>query len=184
MNNNENKRTYKVYKHIFPNGKVYIGYRGQDEMFNAIIEHGWRNIKHEILHDNLTKEEASVLEIEEIKQHKSYLKEFGYNKLIGSGKGSMQNETIEKIRNGKIGENNHMYGKHLTAEHKKKIRDTRRVLGYEPVNKRRVLCVDTGTIYESTAEATRETGVHNSSIRRVCYGKRKTAGGYHWRYLD
>ena len=31
-------------------------------------------------------------------------------------------------------------------------------------------------------EAERETGIIHQSISKACYGKRKTAGGYRWRY--
>lgn len=83
-----------VYKHICPNGKVYIGrtsikpelrwgengcgYLGQ--LFcNAIIEFGWNNIKHIILYDNLNFEESVELEKREIIKHKSFLQTKGYN---------------------------------------------------------------------------------------------------------
>ena len=64
---------YCVYKHTFPNGKIYIGvtsinplrrwengfgYRKQTVMFRAICKYGWDNIQHEILFDGLAKEEA------------------------------------------------------------------------------------------------------------------------------
>ena len=39
-------------------------------------------------------------------------------------------------------------------------------------------------IYPSTHEAERQTGINNNSISLCCRGKRKTAGGYVWRYLD
>lgn len=36
--------------------------------------------------------------------------------------------------------------------------------------------------YESTCEAQRQTGIHQTKISACCLGKRKTAGGYIWRY--
>ena len=36
--------------------------------------------------------------------------------------------------------------------------------------------------YPSIKEAERITGINNSNISQVCQGKRKTAGGYQWRY--
>ena len=73
-----------VYKHTFPNGAVYIGktsmlpedrwlngwgYRNCPLMFNAILQYGWDNIKHEILVDNISDEEAYEIERKEIALH-------------------------------------------------------------------------------------------------------------------
>lgn len=40
----------------------------------------------------------------------------------------------------------------------------------------------TTTTYESAAEASRQTGITASQIRKVCQGKGLTAGGYKWYY--
>jgi superfamily II DNA or RNA helicase len=47
-----------------------------------------------------------------------------------------------------------------------------------------VRCIETNIIYDTAAEAQRMTGVNSSSIGDVCRGKRKTAGGYHWEYVE
>ena len=47
-----------------------------------------------------------------------------------------------------------------------------------------VLCIETGIEYESLASAERATGIKAGTIGGVCLGKRKTAGGFHWRRLD
>ena len=44
-----------------------------------------------------------------------------------------------------------------------------------------VLCVETGKVYPSSMEASRQTGIKQPSISFCINGKRKTAGGYHWR---
>lgn len=46
-----------------------------------------------------------------------------------------------------------------------------------------VQCVETGKIYKSTREAWRDTDAGYSHISECASGKRKTAGGYHWRYV-
>lgn len=38
--------------------------------------------------------------------------------------------------------------------------------------------------YESAAEASRQTNINSGTIRNVCQGKRKTAGGYIWKYKE
>lgn len=44
-----------------------------------------------------------------------------------------------------------------------------------------VLCVETGELYPSMTEASRQTGIDDGCISLCCNGKRKTAGGFHWR---
>lgn len=192
-------RLYKVYMHIFPNGKRYIGltctttwsrwsgghgYKVQPLMWKAIQKYGWKNIEHIIVKDNLSKEEAELLEIELIKEYKTTDRSYGYNISNGGfSNGKHSDETKRKMSISRSGAGNSQYGKPLTEEHKEKIRATRKELGYEPVNKKKILCIETGIIYESTAEATRQTGISNSLIRGVCYGKKKSAGGFHWQYV-
>lgn len=50
---------------------------------------------------------------------------------------------------------------------------------------KQVLCVETGIIYPTAAEAARQIGVSASLIQKVCSGKtkNKTAGGFHWQYI-
>lgn len=46
-----------------------------------------------------------------------------------------------------------------------------------------VICVETGNQYKSTRDAWRDTGTNYAHISECASGKRKTAGGYHWRYV-
>ena len=89
---------YIVYKHTSPSGKFYIGITGQDterrwrrggsgykprkdyscRFYNAILKYGWDNFKHEILYDNLTKEEAEKIERELIDKYDLTNPEYGY----------------------------------------------------------------------------------------------------------
>lgn len=48
---------------------------------------------------------------------------------------------------------------------------------------KKVLCVETGEVFESIMEAQRQTGISNQHISRVCLGKRNTTGGYHWQFV-
>ena len=53
-------------------------------------------------------------------------------------------------------------------------------------NVKSVQCIETGMIYASVREAERQTGIDNSQISAVCNHKKnyKTAGGYHWKYIE
>ena len=128
---------YLVYTHIFPNDKVYIGitsqkpnerwkngkgYYGSTRIHNAIQKHGWENIQHEILYENLTKEEAEKKEKELIQKYKSYDDKYGYNlELGGNLNKEISEETRKKLSKKLSGKNNPMYGKHMSEENKKKM---------------------------------------------------------------
>ena len=95
--NKENKveeKCYVVYMHTSPSNKRYIGitsqkperrwangvgYRGNNHFWNSINLYGWKNFKHEILFENLTKEEAEQKEIELIAFYDSTNQNKGYN---------------------------------------------------------------------------------------------------------
>ena len=49
---------------------------------------------------------------------------------------------------------------------------------------RKVLNIDTNTIYESMKIAGKKLKINPSCISNACRGVSETAGGYHWRYVD
>lgn len=51
-------------------------------------------------------------------------------------------------------------------------------------SKNKVLCVETNIEYESSHEAFRKTGVCQGNIYACCLGKRKKAGGLHWKFVS
>ena len=95
------KNNYKVYIHIFPNEKVYIGITCQEDVnnryckgkaynryfTNAVKKYGWDNIIHKVLFDNLSKEDACKKEIELITLYKSNNPDYGYNLSSGGESG-------------------------------------------------------------------------------------------------
>lgn len=223
-----------VYKHTAPNGKVYIGITKDDpehrwrsgkgyyqniHFTGAINKYGWENFKHEILFDELTKEEACEKEIELIAKYKSNNPEYGYNHSIGGECPALGNKHTEETKNHmseiRKGENAYWYGKHRSAETCKKIsetkkgkpvcektkqallyaanhqsEETRRKIseagkGNNHAVKGKVLCVETGVVYESAVDASNKTGISRSGINKVCNKTKycKTAGGYHWELI-
>lgn len=137
--------SYFVYKHTFPNGKIYIGitnqkpekrwgkgngYRRQPYIYNAIKKYGWLNIKHEILYSGLSKEEAENKETELIAKYKSNQNAFGYNIANGGNStGTVSEKTKEKISNslnGRPKEKPPWKGKHHSAETKMKLSNLRK----------------------------------------------------------
>ena len=92
-------KDYVVYKHICPNNQIYIGITSQNPPEKrwqngkgyygswfyrmGIKQFGWENIKHEILHRDLSYEEALKKEHELILKHESWCPAKGYNDSIG-----------------------------------------------------------------------------------------------------
>ena len=49
---------------------------------------------------------------------------------------------------------------------------------------KRVICVETEIIYSSIREAAKAVDIVPSNISNCLAGRRKTAGGYHWKYYE
>lgn len=130
-------KNFKVYKHTSPSGKVYIGitqqkttkrwengngYKNNKYFVNAIKKYGWNNFKHEILFENLTEEEAKLLEQMYIALYDSSNRKKGYNRTLGGDgvRGYYHSaETKEKLS--KISKTlweNPSYRQHMSEIHK------------------------------------------------------------------
>ena len=48
---------------------------------------------------------------------------------------------------------------------------------------REIVCIDTGEVFANATQASKATGIARQSIGACCNGKRKSAGGRHWKYL-
>ena len=52
-------------------------------------------------------------------------------------------------------------------------------------NAKKILCVETNTIYDSIDEAAKSVGLKSHcGINLCCLGKQSTAGGFHWEYKE
>lgn len=49
---------------------------------------------------------------------------------------------------------------------------------------KQVRCIETNKVYDSMTYAEKETGVSRNCISNACRGATKTAGGYHWEFVD
>jgi group I intron endonuclease len=87
-------------------------------------------------------------------------------------------ETRKKIGETNRGEKHYLYGKQHSDSTKKKMREA-------SPKRQPVLCVETGVVYPSAREASRQTGVNIAGICLAIKGERlKTSGGYHWEYVN
>lgn len=68
----------------------------------------------------------------------------------------------------------------------KRITSTRtnREGGYNKGLRKPVFCVELNKRFDSAKSAGDELGISSSNIGNVCYGKRKTCGGYHWYFVE
>lgn len=106
-------KNWCVYRHIAPNGKMYVGitsqlpqkrwnnghgYKHSTYFFNAIKKYGWDNFKHEILLEGLSEEEASWAEEMFVECWDLIDRDKGYNCKNGGGvHGKHTIETKERI---------------------------------------------------------------------------------------
>lgn len=179
-----------------------LGYRRQKRIYNAIQKYGWDNIEHKMVYDNLTFEEACIKEQELIKKYKTYDKKYGYNCSIGGEKGALGYKHTEEAKQ-KIKEHNAKYwlGKTRAKETIEKMREAskgntnrRGAKQTEIANQKNrekhsipVLQIKGDEIikrFNSAKEAEQELNLHKGSVSKVCKGKRKTTGGYEWRYAN
>lgn len=56
--------------------------------------------------------------------------------------------------------------------------------GLKPSEKKKVLCVETGEIFDSATSASKKVNGHQGPLSSVCRKERKTYKGMHWEYVD
>jgi hypothetical protein len=235
--------------HTFPNGKKYIGitcrkpelrwrngngYSYNQYLKNAIEKYGWDNVAHEVLMDNLTREQAESWEIALIAQHRSNCRKYGYN-IANGGKTAGMTSDETRLKQSKIKlENPSQFsnickysldgkficeyksvamaardvnvsvnsifqifrgGAKISAGFQWKISDgsyddipcynPKLNYNYKKMCKRIAQYTFDGdlvAVYDSGAEMERKTGICRKHIPDCCNGKRKSVGGYIWKY--
>lgn len=218
---------YTVYQHKNKiNGKIYIGitkqkpeqrwrhgegYKSSPHFYAAIQKYGWDNFEHNILFQNLTKEDACQKEQELIIKFNSMNREYGYNSTSGGDVFIMNDETKQKISQAMMGNKNGLghpcseekkkkiseaqKGKKLTEEHKQKLSEAAKKR-HTPCSeqtkenirkashKKPVYCEELNKIFESVQECSRQLGIPATNISKLCKGRGKTLKGYHLKYYD
>lgn len=125
-------KNYCVYCHTSPSNRKYVGIscdakkrwnegRGYSKnyiFYRAIRKYGWDNIKHEILYDGLTLEEAKEIESKLISEWNLTDRKYGYN--LSSLKDGLCEESKMLMSLSRIG-NNNCEGRVLSSETKQKI---------------------------------------------------------------
>lgn len=183
-----------LYMHISPSGKKYIGitkqkplnrwkngegYKRNEYFYRAILKYGWDNFEHRILYSDLSEEEANQKEYELIKLYDLTNPQKGYNLRAGGLHHEMSEVSRRKLSKSKkgkqVGEKNPFYGKTHSSETLLLLRD--RVEQYS-------LDGEYIKSYASMRIACIENNIDPSELTKVCKGKRRTCGGYQWKYED
>ena len=218
---------YTVYQHKNKiNRKIYIGitmqepkqrwrngegYKSSPHFYAAIQKYGWNNFEHNILFQDLTKEEACAKEQELIAKYNSMNRNFGYNSTSGGEVFIMNEEIKQKISQSMIGNKNSLNhpcseekkkkiseaqkGRQLTGEHKQKLskaaknrhtpcsEQTKENIR-KASHKKPVYCEELDEVFESVQECSRQLGIPATNISKLCNGRGKTLKGYHLKYYD
>ena len=202
---------YTVYMHVTPNNKKYIGitskkpehrwangngYAKNTYFFKAIMKYGWDNIQHIIIANALSKEEACNLEKALICGCKTTDPSHGYNISTGGESGTSGvkygQAFCQKVRSRMLGPGNPTRGKSFSIETRKKLSNARKgrwskkqqealKKNWEK-NSKRVICVETGEVFNSITDASRKNNVDPKRITDACTGKQYRSNGFHWAY--
>lgn len=81
---------------------------------------------------------------------------------------------------------NNMYGTKTQRAVETRGIDSYRKLSDSAIAKtsKPVINLDTGIVYKSLSDASRQTSIQKAGICNACKGKRHTAGGYRWAYKE
>ena len=194
--------TYTVYQHRnLRNGKSYIGmtslepkrrwnsgkgYHNQPKIWSDIQNSDWnKDWEHNILGKFEDKQEA--LNVEEMFIRLFDSTNEGYNISSYGGTSYKRTEkSRKKMSESKIGEKNHMFGKHHSEDTKRKMSESK--IGNHNRPQTPVLQYSKSgefiAEYPSIKEAERQTGCYKSHICACCKGKYKSAGGFIWKYKE
>lgn len=114
-------------------------------MFEAILEFGWNNIRHYILFDNLTEDEAKFYEAMFIYGWKTYRKSNGYNIVIPKING-VDNINCPTFRE--------CHKQRIVDIYAGNTKDRLEKICASQLNRtKRVQCVTTGEIFDSALDA-------------------------------
>ena len=217
-------KKYCVYCHIAPNGKRYIGttslrvtrrwnngrgYITSKRFYKDILRYGWENIKHEILYENLSRDEAYKMEIELIAKYQSNNPEYGYNVASGGEGGFVGctwSEEQKQAKRSLMFGNNFALGSKRSEETCKRMSEAQSQRKRPPMTEKRreqciaclpppqkggnnpmarpVLCVELNIVYSCGKEAAEALGLRRCAISNVCHGRGETTGGYHFKFYE
>jgi group I intron endonuclease len=174
-----------IYKYTSPSGKCYVGQTHKEERRKqehqweaaggstfpfhcAIRKYGIDNFEYEVICKDIPEELVNGLEIGAIHMEDAYTK--GYNCTEG-GEGAKGSIVSDEAR---LNMSKAREGIKFSRSTRQKMSEARKI---------KVKCIETGIIYESNVAAAQATGINKANLNLASRGKRKTAGGYHWKQV-
>lgn len=215
------ENTYTVYMHTTPDGKRYVGvtvmdtkerwrsgagYNNNQQFHSAIVEFGWKNIRHEIVASGLNMGDACDLERDLVDFYDTTNPEKGFNVLRGGSTHAPGYRHTEDAKR-KIGDASRgrvkseetrkrlseaLTGKKRSKEFRKYLSDLRKATPLTDAQKdaldsgrpqrRPVWCDETQMFYKSQHDAADALGISRANLKRHLDGKYKQCNGYHCRW--
>lgn len=197
---------YSIYLHVFPNRKRYVGctgksnvkdrwnggfgYERQDAIFRAICEFGWKNVKHYILFENLSKNEAQIIEAYLIRKWKTNHHSYGYNTImpkivIPDG------YVLPELHKKRVFDDNHISEEDRVKRRLHNRNNNQNNCGGAHYNAKMVFCIELDEVFPSVTQAAIAIGVSPANIRHCLSGKQQSAGTHyytgiplHWEYVN
>ncbi len=156
------------------NGKVYVGktiraiakrvieHKSKGTLIGrALLEHGDSNFTMEVLDTAQTKEELCQKERYWIDVFNCF-DPYGYNRALGDSK---------------FGQFNGFYGK-------KHLERTIQTNKQHQAGCRKILCIETGIVYDSIRECARMLDISRPHVKRLCQGEIRNTKKYHFKYVS
>lgn len=192
-----------IYKLTSPSNKVYIGQsiniksrhasykakgcKAQTKLYHAILKYGFENFQVEILFSiEFVDGFADILNKMEV----YYIKQFdsvsnGYNCRSGGGNSRHSQESIERMRVAKSVTSEETRTKMKAAASNRRYSEEARALRGRSKMKP-ILQYSKNMIFISEFNCARNAGIilgiEHTTIGKCCRGKRKTAGGFVWKF--
>ena len=173
--------SYIIYIHRNKiNNKAYIGqtvnpkerwkpknYKHNPHFYSAIQKYGWDSFEHITFASGLTLEEANHIERLLIALYDTTNPKVGYNCRLGGDSGGV-----------------------FSAESRKKMSEAQKGLqaGAKNGRAKRIVQLDVNDNviqeWDYITQAADTLNICRQGINACCIGKRKSAGGFHWRYAE
>lgn len=210
---NINKKSFSIYKITCTiNNKVYIGQTsgtlkhrfyqhvnkesGCIKLKRAIEKYGKENFTIEEIDIASDKETALQKEAHYIKQYKSNNIKYGYN-ILANGYSSYSTKKVYCIETKETFETVLLAAKVMNVcpsfmaavcrGNKSTVRGLHFTYCYdierEPYNAKKIICVETGKVFNSLIDASRVICKDSSALSVALKKPHRTCGGFHWKYL-